>query len=207
MLSDMKKILATLLIITAFNIDVNARGHINSRFVFGVEWGYVATIFSGYHYNFFAPEGYRVDDYDSSFGYYSNADMYIFAGHEIGKSWELSAYVGYAGIGDYHEAIPVSIRATHFFGDDQLADRWFAFIDAGSGISLKMPVQEIFTGKIGGGYRVALSRDTSLNFIISARMTYTHPQITYDKQQIESERINRNNAYLAAISFGLSLSF
>lgn len=203
----MKKILAILFTITAFNIDVNAREGISSRFVFGVEWGYVATFFSGYHYNFFAPEGYRVDDYGSSFGYDSNADMYIFAGHEIGKSWELSAYVGYAGVGDYHEAVPVSIRATRFFGDDQYADRWFAFIDAGSGISLKMPVQEMFTGKIGGGYRVALSRDTSLNFIASARMTYTHPQITYDRQPIESEKINRNNAYLAAISFSLSLSF
>ena len=205
--SDMKRILAILLLISAFNIDVNAQRDGDSRFVFGVEWGYVATIFSGYHYNFFAPEGYRVDDYDSSFGYDSNADMYIFAGHEIGKSWELSAYVGYAGVGKYHEAIPVSIRATHFFGNDQYADRWFAFIDAGSGISLKMPVQEILTGKIGGGYRVALSRDTSLNFLFSARMTYTHPQITYDKQLIESDMINRNNAYLAAFSFGLSLSF
>lgn len=203
----MKKTLAILLIITAFNINVKAQKDIDSRFVIGVEWGYIATIFTGYHYNFFAPEGYRVDDYGSSFGYNSNADMYIFAGHEIGKSWELSAYVGYAGVGDYHETIPVSIRATHFFGEDQYADRWFAFIDAGSGISLKMPVQEILTGKIGGGYRVALSRDTSLNFIFSARMTYTHPQITYDKQPIESDRINRNNAYLSALSAGLSLSF
>lgn len=207
MLSEMRRSLLILLMAFAFNINVIAQNEDKSRFVFGIEWGYVATFHSAYHYNFFAPEGYRVDDYGSSLKYKSNADMYVFAGHEIGKNWEMALYIGYAGVADIHEALPVSIRATRYFGDGQYSDRWFAFIDAGSGISLNRPVQEILTGKMGGGYRVFLSRDTSLHFIVSARMTYTHPQITYDKQLIDIGMINRNDAFISALSVGLSLSF
>lgn len=205
--SEMKKILAILLISAAVCLRAEARGERGSETNFGIEWGYIATIHSGHHYNFFAPEGYRVDDHGRSFGYKSNADMYMFIGREIGKSWNMAVYVGYAGVGDVHETIPVSIRATRFFGDNPLEDRWFAFIDAGSGISIKRNVQEILTGKAGCGYRVALSRDTGLNFLFSMRMTYTHPDIVYENQFIDNDRINRNIACLTAFSFGLALSF
>ena len=154
----MKKILAILLILFSFNIYVNAQKDRFSRYTFGVEWGYVATFQSGYRYIFFPPEGYRVDVRDNSFGLHSNADMYIHSGINLNRQWNLSLYAGYAGVGDIHKVIPVSIRTTRYFGKDPLKDRWFAFTDLGSGICLKRPVQEILTGKIGGGYRMSLSR-------------------------------------------------
>lgn len=205
--SEMKKLLFISLAVILFNIPVMAKGEPDSKFTFGVEWGYIASVHSGYHYNFFAPEGYRVDDYGSSLCYISNVDTYFFAGRSIGKQWNMELFAGYAGVADIHEVIPISIRATRFFGEDETKDRWFTFIDAGSGISIKRPVQEIFVGKIGGGYRMALSRDTGLNFICALRMTYTHPEITYDKQVIDMDMVNRNNAYVTSLSVGLSLSF
>lgn len=81
------------------------------------------------------------------------------------------------------------------------------FVDAGSGISIKKPVREIAVGKIGGGYRLALSKNTGLDLLMSARMTYTHPQITYDKVPVSPVMTNRNNAYLSAVSMGISLTF
>lgn len=203
----MKRLLIILLIFTCFNIIVKAEDNHKPRFVYGIEWGYAATFQSGYHYNFFAPEGYRVDDYGNSFGYKSNADVYLYLGHEIGKSWIVSLYAGYAGVGKIHEVIPVTLRATRFWGDDPSTDRWFAFIDAGSGISVKKPVQEIIAGKIGGGYRIALSQKTGLDLILALRMTYTHPEIIYDGQPVDVGKVNRSNAYLSAVSLGLSLSF
>ena len=62
-------------------------------------------------------------------------------------------------------------------------------------------------GKIGGGYRISLSKDTKLDFLFSARLTYTHPYIFYDDTQISHNKINRNNAWLSALSIGISLSF
>lgn len=203
----MKKILVILLILFSFNNFVNAQKDRFSKYTFGVEWGYVATFQSGYRYIFFPPEGYRVDVRDNSFRLQSNADLYIHSGINLNSIWNLSLYAGYAGVGDIHKVLPVSIRATRYFGKDPLADRWFTFTDLGSGICLKRPVQEILTGKIGGGYRMSLSRYSKLDFIISARMTYTHPQITYDQEVISQEMVRRNNAYVSALSLGLGLTF
>ena len=203
----MKNILAILLTLISFNNFVNAQKDRFSKYTFGVEWGYVATFQSGYRYIFFPPEGYRVDVRDNSFGLQNNADLYIHSGVNLSRSWNLSLYAGYAGVGDIHKVLPVSIRATRYFGKGPLSDRWFAFTDLGSGICFKRPVQEILTGKIGGGYRMSLSRYSKLDFIISARMTYTHPQITYDQEVISQEMVRRNNAYVSALSLGLGLTF
>jgi hypothetical protein len=203
----MKNILAILLILIPFNNFVNAQKDRFSKYTFGVEWGYVATFQSGYRYIFFPPEGYRVDVRDNNFRLQSNADLYIHSGINLNSIWNLSLYAGFAGVGDIHKVLPVSIRATRYFGKDPLADRWFAFTDLGSGICFKRPVQEILTGKIGGGYRMSLSRYSKLDFIISARMTYTHPQITYDQEIISHDMVRRNNAYVSALSLGLGLTF
>ncbi len=206
----MRAFLSILLILTAFNINVNAKeGHENlhSRLTYGLEWGYVATVHTGFRNNFFAPEGYRVYEAGQSFGYYSNAEMYAHIGWNIDMKWNLSLRVGYEGIADMHKAVPVSVRMTRFFNEDQASDRWFSFVDLGSGICLKMPVQEILTGKAGAGYRMALSPGTSLDFQISARFTYTHPQIIYDRKPVPMDRTNINNAYLTALSIGMALNF
>ncbi len=206
----MKRLIVILLIMNMFNMNVHARGKSGdflSRMTFGFEWGYVASVHSGYHYNFFAPEGYRVDIEGSAFGFVSNADMYMKAGYDFNTEWNLSVLIGYEGISDIHRAIPVSLRMTRYFNANPLKDRWFSFIDLGSGICLKTPVQEILTGKVGGGYRLALSRHSSLDFLLSARFTHTHPQITYDDVPIPLNKTNRNSAFISAISVGMAVNF
>ncbi len=206
----MRYVISILLILSAFNINVIAKEREKesvSRITYGLEWGYVAAVHTAHHYNFFAPEGYRVDDPQSSMCFISNADMYIHFGYDFNPKWNLSMYVGYEGIAAFHKAVPVSLRITRFFSEETDQDRWFSFVDLGGGICLKKPVQEILTGKIGGGYRLSLSRNASLDFLLSARFVYTHPQVIYDKLPIAFERINRNNAYVTAISLGMALNF
>ena len=203
----MKRVIATLLIICSFNICVKASEREFPRFTFGVEWGYVGTFQSGYRYIFFPPEGYRVDVRDNSFGLHSNADMYMHGGINLNRNWNISMYIGYAGVADFHKVVPASIRTTRFFGKNPLADRCFTFVDLGTGLCMKSPLQEIICGKIGGGYRLSLSKDTKLDLILSARMTYTHPQIVYDEMIIDHEMVRRNNAYVSAVSCGIGLTF
>lgn len=207
---DMKRILLILLIVCTFNNIVNAQnkgGETYPKFTFGLEWGYVATLHSSYHYYFYAPEGFRVEEKGNILDYKSNADMYLNIGWNISTVWNLSAYVGYAGAGNYHNVIPLSLRGTRYFGDNPMTDRWFVFIDLGSGICLKTPLQEIFAGKIGGGYQLSLSRDTKLSFLFSARSTFTHPSIYYDGLIIPMGNTNRNNALISALSIGMGLTF
>lgn len=206
----MRIVIVILLIISSFNISVSAKNRETEsypRFTYGVEWGYVATLASGYRYVFFPPEGYRVDTSGEDIGLHNNAEMYVHGGYNINGRWNLSLYAGYLGISDFHKAVPVSLRLSMFSGTDPMRDRWFGFIDLGSGISIKRVAREILTGKIGGGYRISLSRDTKLDFVMAARITGTHPTVVYDGAIISKDMVRRNNAYACALSAGISVTF
>ena len=173
---------------------------------FGVEWGYIGVFYSGYHYNYFAPEGYRADPRRYRFILDSNAEAYLHIGYNLNERYNIALYAGISAIEDYHHTLPVSVRLTRFHGKDHMSDRWFSFIDLGSGLSIKEHPQAILTGKLGGGYRISLSKDTKLDFIMAYRCAYTHPDIYYYGDKIPYDRINRNNAYNSAISFGMALT-
>lgn len=177
------------------------------RITFGAEWSFVVSAFSAYHYNYFSPEGYRYDSKGSAAGLASNGEALLHVGYNISESWNLALYAGFTGISDIHNAIPVSFRATRLFRPAKNGDRWFAFADAGTGISIKKQVQEIAAVKIGGGYRVSLSMDTKLDFIAALRCTYTHPDIYFEHEIISQRWINRNDGVAVSASVGMAVTF
>ncbi len=205
----MSRFFCILLIFCMFAMTGHAGGKDEklSRMTFGIEWGYVAAIYSGCHYYFLAPEGYRVDERIRQTGLVSNADMYVYAGYNLNDKWNLALYVGYEGIADHHEAIPVSLRMTRYFSDNPMADRWFSFIDLGSGVCIKKEPQEIITSKAGIGYSLSLSRYAALDFILSTRFIHTHAQIYYDSIPIPLSMTGRNLVNVCALSLGIALKF
>ena len=202
----MKRAYAILIFLLLFTSVAEARKDEVQRFTFGAEWGYVAEIWSGFHNNFFAPEGYRVNQRESSFGYKGNTDTYIHVGYNLDEKWNLAMYIGYAGIDKEDKILPVTLRGTRFYGPDPMADRFFTFLDLGSGICLKKPVQEIFTGRFGGGYRMSLSPDTKLDLMVGLSLTYTHPEVIHDGRQIPHKMINRNDKLCGGLSISLALT-
>lgn len=205
-----KRILCIMLIICSFNINVNGQSGISdsfSRLSFGAEWSYIGTVHYSSWYNYFSTDGYRVDKDMNAHGYWNNAETLLHVGYNFSPHWNLSLYTGVSGFADIHNAIPVSIRATYCFGDDPLKDRWLTFMDIGTGVSIKTQPQEIWTCKIGGGYRITLSRDTKLDFIASFRLTCTHPQVIDSGEVIALEWINMNLALLQSFSIGMSITF
>lgn len=203
----MKRIslIATLLLLSS--IFVNGQDSSMPKITYGVEWGYIAVFYSGYHHNFFAPEGYRVDPRGHEFVYDSNAEACMNIGYNFNEKYNLALYMGLSAIEDYHHTVPVSLRLTRYHGGNHLSDRWFSFVDLGSGISIKSHPQEILTGKIGGGYRISLSRSAKLDFLVALRSVLTHPDIEYYGTEIDYSSINRNNAYISAISLSMALTF
>lgn len=177
------------------------------RITYGVEWSYVASGFSAYHYNYFSPEGYRYNSKGTSSGLVGNGEGLLHVGYNVTDNWNLAIYAGLTGISDIHNAVPVSFRATRFFTKKMNGDRWFTFADAGTGISIKKHLQEIVALKIGGGYRVSLSRDTKLDFNAALRCTYTHPDIYFEHEIISQRWINRNNAIVVSASVGMTVTF
>ena len=177
------------------------------RITYGVEWSYVASGFSAYHYNYFSPEGYRYNSKGTSSGFVGNGEGLLHVGYNVTDNWNLAIYAGLTGISDIHNVVPVSFRATRFFTKNMNGDRWFTFADAGTGISIKKHPQEIVALKIGGGYRVSLSRDTKLDFNAALRCTYTHPDIYFEHEIISQRWINRNNAIVVSASVGMAVTF
>ena len=177
------------------------------KITFGAEWGYMASFISGYHYNFFDPDGFRVDSDGLSAGYYNNGEVTLHVGYNFNHKWNLSLHAGYSGAGDFDPTIPLSLRMTRYWGEDHMADRWFTLFDVGSGICLKKSPQETISCKLGGGYRMALSRVTKLDFLAAFKLLYTHPEIKYYGQLIDSKWINRNNGYIGSLFIGISLTF
>lgn len=179
----------------------------SKKLTFGTEWGYIHTFYNGYHNNFFSQDGWRVNERDQGLCSYSNAEIYLHIGYNLSDNWNLSAYAGYTNICTINHCIPVSLRATRYFKENEKGDRWLTFIDLGSGITARKHPQEILTGKVGTGYRISLSEDTKIDIIASFRMNYAHTDIIYENTGISFEKVNRNNFYAGAASIGISLTF
>ena len=146
------RLFIVILLLSLIPLGVRAETNL-PRLTFGAEWGYIGTFYSGYHYNFYAPEGYRVDPRGYEFTYDSNAEAYLHVGYNLNEQYNIALYMGISAIQDYHHTLPISIRLTRFYGDGHMKDRIFTFIDLGSGICIKRQPQEILTAKAGGGYR------------------------------------------------------
>ena len=206
----MRKFLCILLIICSFNLNVTGQGREHedyARLSFGAEWSYIGTLHYNTWYNFFSTEGYRVSRHDNVSGYWNNGEALLHVGYNFSKHWNIALYAGLTGIADFHNAVPLSIRATYCFGQDARKDRWLTFLDLGTGISIKNEPQEIWTGKLGGGYRITLSRDTKLDLVAAIRLACTHPQIIDGEDIINLEWTNRNLAFLQSFSLGMSITF
>ena len=169
---------------------------------------YISITYSSYEYHYFKNnEGGREIVDKGDFMYDSDSEFALHCGYDFNNYWNLSLYAGYTGLGRFHKAVPVSIRATRYFGDNPLNDRWFAFLDLGSGISIKDKPEEIISGKIGGGYRLSLSRRTKLDFLFSLRAVHTHPDIRiYDDAAIP-ENVYRNEGVITSLGIGIGFTF
>ena len=178
-----------------------------SRFTFGAEWSFISSFHSVIHHNFFSEEGYRMDLIQWNMGYESNGEVELHCGYNLSDFWNISLHAGFAGIYDIGNAIPVSVRVTRFFNENKVGDRWLCYLDMGSGVCIKQNPQMIAVAKAGGGYRISLSRTTKMDFLLALRTSLTHPYIVMDGYIVPFDKINRNNAFISALSLGISLTF
>lgn len=197
-------------ILISLSVILQARSVSSSdegRLTFGAEWSFISSFHSRVHHNFFSEEGYRVDLIKRNMGYENNGELELHCGYDINNDWNISLHTGFVGIYNIGNAIPVSIRLTRLFKEDRVGDRWLCYIDTGTGVCLKENPQMIAVGKIGGGYRMSLSRTTKLDFLLACRTSLTHSQVVFDGYVVPFEKTNRNNAFITALSLGISLTF
>ena len=204
----MRRGLLTYLLLLCCTV-VMGRSHEESikKFTFGAECTYSATLYSFEYHYFKNNDGAREEIVSGSFLYDSDSEFALHCGYNFNNYWNLSLYAGYTGIGKFHKAVPISVRATRYFGENPLKDRWFTFIDLGSGLSVKSYPEEIITGKIGGGYRLSLSRRTKIDFLLSVRAVHTHPDISIYDHAAVRENIYTNSGVVTSLTLGIGITF
>lgn len=204
-----RRILTTILIgIVLSSISSNAQETKRKQplVTYGVEWSYVASFLSSSHQNFYSPEGSRVDLKGTQAMFRSDAEVDVHVGANIGKMWNLSLHAGYTNIAHIHTAVPLSLRLTKFYGNDPMKDRWMTYVGLGGGVTIKEIPGAMLEARIGGGYRISLSRMAKLDILASFKLDYSNPDIVYYGQAIPPESINRNNSFITAFTIGLGIT-
>lgn len=180
-------------------------------FTFGMEGNFILSAISYSHINYIAADGYRVDRRGLVCRPAVNGELLLNAGYNIDRHLNMALCFGVSGISRGETVFPISLRLTVLFGRDPLKARWFSFIDGGAGIGTATEARFSPAAKLGGGYRISLTRSAKLDFILSLRSIYTQPQITEfsdgDMVKVPSERIRRSQAFYNAIMLGIGLNF
>lgn len=205
----MRKFVCILALSVLCCIPGNAKGgSAAAHLKYGVEWGYSATFFEYHHENYLDPEfGYRIDDEYTKYYLYSNASVFAKLGIELGKHYSATILAGYIGIKQDRRAFPLTLRAT-YFPVSSSSDGWMIF---GEGGLLFHPDSNPLSNiaKLGSGYRMKLSRKSSLDFLMSVQMAGDHPNI-YNMDaggNVPSEYVRRSDGYYGSVNFSLSLNF
>lgn len=209
----MKKPLIISALITAAALSASAGEPSRDfpRFTFGVEGSYIVTAASFSHSNYIADDGYRVDNRSLTFRPAGNGELLLNAGWNIDSRMNLAFCTGISGISRGESVVPMSLRFTFFFGKDPMKARWFSLVDGGAGIALGRKAELSPLARIGAGYRVSLARSAKLDFLMSLRGIYSHPQVNEIVDGAEAvvppARLRRSQAFYGALTFGIGLNF
>lgn len=177
---------------------------------YGVEWGYTASFWETYHYNYTSPsQGARIDSRDSRFAYKSNGHVYAFAGARFARHFALDGVIGWAGLYEERRMVPVTLRSSFFFKSyDQ--DGLKAFLEGGCCLGESFAGKPVGIGKLGGGYRVMLDRHFALDLALSLQGVSDHPLDVYDRKREEAipeASLRRSDCGYLSVNFSISLCF
>ncbi len=175
-------------------------------FTYGVELDYSAAFCNFYHHNYLASgTGNRVDATGSDLYYENNGIVLGHFGVNAGKHLNFSVYGGYGSIAREEQIFPLSLRATWLFGKDPLSSRWLCFLDGG--VAIRSSAETGGIGKIGGGYRISLSRSVKLDLMFSYQLVYSEITIADSNGVTVTEnRMRRNDNYLNSINLAIGIT-
>lgn len=189
----------------------------NVKLKYGIEWGYTATFFEHYHSNFFDPDvGYRIDNIEDKVYLYSNANVAARIGVNMFNHYSLTMLAGYAGVKQDRRTFPLTFRATYFpISYEQ--DGWMFFGEGGMGLPLNTKkINDIYSddvsyfGKAGAGYRMKLSKKSSLDFNAYLQLVAKdHPYIyNMDKSEpVPDVFVRRSDGFYGSLNLSIALEF
>lgn len=211
-----KKIICVVLLLSAL-LPAWAAGKKDRSFprmTFGIEGSFSGTFLAYRHSNFISNYGYRIDRKTFRHRFHGNGEFLLHIGYNVSSNINLSIYSGYSGAGNGKSGhiYPFNLRCTWYPSERAEDDRWFAFLDVGPALKKTGSKADIAgNGRIGGGYRLSITRSVKLDFLISLRQVILR-NINLQPggmgtEYIEKEKIRRNNASYTALTLGVGITF
>ena len=205
-----RALLISLLLAWSFTLFAGRPGKWYDHLDYGVEWGYTASVFEAYHYNYTSPSsGARINTRDSHLSYKSNGHIYGFVGARFARHFALDAAAGWAGLYEARRMFPLTLRSSFFFrGYDR--DGWKAFLEGGCCLGESYAGKAVGIARMGSGYRVILDRNFALDLSLSLQGVLDHPVDVYDKvreERIPNESLRRSDCNYVSLNFSISLCF
>ena len=210
----MKRIALIALIILAAALQSAARtgsGVLKGESVhvkYGIEWGYLASFMNTYHTVYFDPDaGYRIDGRGTDLFLYSNGYASAKLGVEFLKHYSATVLAGYCGIRQDRRVFPLTLRASYFFRSYEESGP-LAFLEGGAGINFIEETAPMLC-KAGYGYRLKMSRKSSLDLMVSAQLSGDHPGI-YNPEipgYVPDILVRRSDALYGACCFSIAINF
>ena len=176
---------------------------------FGAEWGYTLPALVEYRYNYLEETiGYRIDEDGHVWQYATNGFADVFVGYDLSDYIEISLHGGLYGVSGDNRMTGLCLRGS-WYGNGVFSDGFFGDLGAGGGMSNSASDILAFFVQAGGGYRVALSEWTALDFRFSLKSTFDHPRI-WDKASgayISDVNVRRNDAAYISLNFSIAVNF
>ena len=201
----MRRILSILLIFSALAPFAKAR---DIKFAYGLEWGLAACLYTFEANSFFTEEQFPVRTTWQGMTYHNNGHIWVVAGIDLKRKVNLSAYVGYQGIGPGARAYPVSLRVSYYFNK---TDKTGFFTSLAGGLLLdeKFALKTGYTANIAGGYRIMLGKRLSLDFKAGLQLCRSHPREFIDRYTstaVPAERVISSTANRGSVFAGIALN-
>ena len=182
-----------------------------TRFTWGLEWGYGGVFLDSHNFNYFTTDGVRVQDSDTFFTIKSCGIILLNAGVNFGNHWTAGLYSGYTSVFEARKVVPYSLRMTYLFNGFDNAG-WKVFLDAGSAIPIRGSFNKKPTlmAKAGTGYRIPIYKNFCLDGFIALQFAADHPFEILDKythQPVPPQELRRSDRSTLGFQTGLSLKF
>lgn len=196
--------------LSLLTVSIASYGRDGGRlFTFGLEWGYSAKVFDDHKFIFYDDYGSKTADKDYGLCFTSNGYVLADFGFNVTRRSVIALQSGFEGISVHRSAVPVRLKYS-FLPNGAYSDGAILTVSGGVCIPVNgSSMKPAASGSAGGGYRLALGRHTSLDFIACARVTFDNPDITdkWTGHTIPPGRVLQNNATYVSINLGAALNF
>ena len=181
-----------------------------TRFTWGLEWGYSSVFLDSHNFNYFSTDGVRVQDSDTVFGIKSCGLILLNAGVTFADHWTAGLYTGYTSIYEARKVIPYSLRMTYLFNGCDNAG-WKVFLDVGSAYPLNgsFSKKPLILGKAGTGYRIPIYKNFCLDGFLALQLATDHPVEIFDKfthMMVPPQELKHSDRNTMGLMIGLSLT-